>query len=140
VSDYSSDPRQSSAPWQNPQAQPPAVPWQGQPAPQQPPAPWQGQPAPQQPAPWQGQPGAGSPATGPATPDYARESAAQREALERRASRDLGFGTAWIVGGVLLTIITLASSSPVYVVAWGPVLYGVYLLVRGFRARSRARQ
>ncbi len=135
----------------------PGAPWQGQmpqqgqprpsyppsyPSPQQAAAPWPAQPTqpsaqwpgPAQPtAQWPGQHGPGSSPLTPAAPDYTAESAERA----RRASRDIGFGWAWLGGGALLTLITYTSDSPVYVVAWGPMLYGAYLLFRGYRARSR---
>jgi hypothetical protein len=52
------------------------------------------------------------------------------EAL-RRANKDFAVGALWLVGGVLVTLFTMTSDSPVYVIAWGPMLYGLYRIVKG---------
>jgi len=54
-----------------------------------------------------------------------------RSEAMRRANRDIGVGVAWLLAGVLITLITYASDMSVYVVAWGPVLYGVIRILKG---------
>lgn len=58
--------------------------------------------------------------------------------------RDLIFGAAWFVGGLLAVILgfVLAGNSPVHGIFWifgGPVLFGTFLFVRGI-ARFVARR
>jgi hypothetical protein len=64
-------------------------------------------------------------------------SAPARDALERRGRRDVVFGSLWILFGLVVTLITVTSGSPVVYVVWGPVLYGAYLIFRGVRSRDR---
>jgi hypothetical protein len=81
----------------------------------------------------------GQPPYGAPPAPYLTTTDAGREARERKGKRDIGFGVVWIVAGLLITVVTLASDSPVVVVAWGPVLYGLFLIIRGAIAVSRNR-
>lgn len=59
---------------------------------------------------------------------------------DRRGSRDLTVGGAWLAGGLLVTIGTysLAATSPgggQYFIAYGAILYGLFRLLRGLTAR-----
>lgn len=67
------------------------------------------------------------------TPDPA--AAARQAAREAKGKRHIGFGIAWLVAGVLITVITYAQAAGggVYVVAWGPMVYGIYRIVSGAR-------
>lgn len=87
-------------------------------------------------------PQAGPPpyAAAPAPAPYLAQTDAAREARERKGKRDIGFGVVWMVAGLLITGITMASNSSIVLVAWGPVLYGIYLIVRGAIAVSRSRR
>jgi hypothetical protein len=48
-----------------------------------------------------------------------------------KGQRDIAFGVVWLVVGLLITGITYASEMPIYVVAWGPVLYGIIKIIIG---------
>jgi hypothetical protein len=84
------------------------------------------------------------------TPGPAQSSAHQRsrtplehlhsQAHARSANRDLTMGGAWLLGGLLVSLVSysLAASNPGggrYLVASGAMLYGLFRLLRGFRAR-----
>jgi len=61
------------------------------------------------------------------------------QAYARSANRDITVGSAWLLGGLLVTLVTysLAASSPGgghFVVATGAMLYGTIRLLRGLRA------
>lgn len=49
------------------------------------------------------------------------------------ASSDIGTGLALMVVGIIITVVTYnaAAGGGVYVVAWGPVVYGFLRLMRG---------
>lgn len=81
-------------------------------------------------------------------PPYGRQiprghvSEEQRQIWETRGRRGIAIGTAWLIGGLLLTLVTYANAGPdggVYVVAWGPALYGVYRIVAGFLLLNKNR-
>jgi len=57
----------------------------------------------------------------------------QRASWRAKGQRCIGFGIAWLVIGVVITAWTysLAAQGGVYIVAWGPALYGVYRIIRG---------
>ncbi|OIV36356.1 hypothetical protein BIV57_16655 [Mangrovactinospora gilvigrisea] len=67
--------------------------------------------------------------------------AAQRQMWETKGKRGIGFGAVWAVAGLLITLITLsnAQGGGVYIVAWGPMLYGVYRIVSGAMLLKKAR-
>jgi hypothetical protein len=61
--------------------------------------------------------------------------------LPPRAKNDTAIGLVFLVGGLLLTVFTYASASSSsggarYIVAWGPMLYGVFRLIRGASSDS----
>jgi hypothetical protein len=94
------------------------------------------------------QPSAPSPPPSSQPPPYASRpapyravSAEQRDIWETKGRRGIGFGVAWLVGGLFVTLITYsnASGGGVYVVAWGPALYGVYRIVAGYRLLAKSR-
>jgi hypothetical protein len=67
--------------------------------------------------------------------------AVRREALKKRAERDMLIGGLFCVGGVILTILTYssASSSPsggTYILAWGPIIFGAVQFFRGLSNRG----
>lgn len=66
----------------------------------------------------------------------------QRAARETRGKRSIEFGAAWLIGGLLVTVITheQAQGAVVYVVTWGPTLYGIFRIVSGCQLLSRSRE
>jgi hypothetical protein len=92
------------------------------------------------PPPYAAAPQSGPPPYAAAPAPYLAQTDAAREARERKGKRDIGFGVVWVIAGLLITGITMASDSSVYLVAWGPVVYGIYLIVRGAIAVSRSRR
>jgi hypothetical protein len=81
-----------------------------------------------------GQPSSSPPPYAPPPTDVAQERA--------RAQRGLIFGVLWLVGGLLLSLITYsiaAKSGGVYFVAYGPVIYGVIRVVVSLVALNKAK-
>lgn len=69
-------------------------------------------------------------------PPYQRMSDQQREILQTKGSRALGFGALWLVGGLVVSLVTYSNAAQsefggFYVIAWGPALYGVYRIISG---------
>ncbi|MGW0838933.1 hypothetical protein ACWD26_02005 [Streptomyces sp. NPDC002787] len=66
----------------------------------------------------------------------------QRAVREARNRRSIEFGAAWLIGGVLLTVITYeqARATGAYLLAWGPMLYGGYRIVSGLQLLNRSRK
>ncbi|GAA3768416.1 hypothetical protein ACFS5L_22280 [Streptomyces phyllanthi] len=66
----------------------------------------------------------------------------QRAVWETRGKRSIEFGAAWLIGGLLLTVITYeqVQGKGAYFVVWGPLLYGVYRTVSGVRLLTRSRK
>lgn len=69
---------------------------------------------------------------------------AEWEQAEQQAKRDVIAGALFLIGGIAITAFTydMAASSPgggTYMLAWGPMLYGVVRLCRGLFGR-RERQ
>lgn len=60
----------------------------------------------------------------------------------RSAQRSIWIGLALLIGGIVLTIVTYSSASGggTYIVAYGPVLAGVGMLVVGLLGRAKARK
>ncbi|MFI5933370.1 hypothetical protein [Actinoplanes sp. NPDC051494] len=63
--------------------------------------------------------------------------AAQDAEAQTRARRDIGFGAVWLLAGIIITLWTLSSGATFYIVAWGPMLYGAYRLIKGLVTRNR---
>lgn len=55
-----------------------------------------------------------------------------------RGKRDITVGAIWFAVGGLITLATMASDATVYVVAWGPMAYGVFRIIKGVLAVRRA--
>lgn len=76
-------------------------------------------------------------------PPYAAAQSGPGVAEERaRAQRGLIFGVLWLVGGVLLSLITYSIASRsggVYFVAYGPVIYGLIRVVISLVALNKNR-
>jgi hypothetical protein len=70
-------------------------------------------------------------AQNPAPPPYLRVSAEARDALASKARRDIGFGVAWLAFGLFITLFTLARFGPYLIVAFGPMGYGIYKIIKG---------
>ncbi|GAA2913582.1 hypothetical protein Acy02nite_69880 [Actinoplanes cyaneus] len=129
-------PRQSAPPQQPPAQYAPGAQTQyGQPAHGQPGQ--YGQPA------GPGQPGSqGAPQVPPPAMPYqnwvsgdASHDSAQRQIdlaeSAARGKRDITVGAIWFAVGGIITLATMASAASVYVVAWGPMLYGAYRIIKG---------
>jgi hypothetical protein len=65
----------------------------------------------------------------------------QRQILRTRGIRALIFGAVWFVGGLILSAVTYsaAASGGVYIVAWGPMLYGIIQIVIGLVRLNKAK-
>jgi hypothetical protein len=72
----------------------------------------------------------------PTPPPYLQQTDAARVIKQQKGKRDVIFGVIWLMVGLLITGITMSSDSPVYIVAWGPMLYGLYKIVKGVIAIS----
>jgi hypothetical protein len=57
-----------------------------------------------------------------------------RSARRNAGRKQMWVGAAWIVGGVLVTVISYAAASRggTYLLAWGAVIFGAYDMIRGF--------
>jgi hypothetical protein len=93
-----------------------------------------------------GQPPAGAPPYGQPSsysPPYAAAQSGPGVAEERaRAQRGLIFGVLWLVGGLLLSLITYSIASRsggVYFVAYGPVIYGVIRIIVSLVALNKTK-
>lgn len=78
-------------------------------------------------------------------PPYAATSPEQRAIWEKKGTRALAFGALWFIAGLVLTLYTYGQASAsdfggVYVVAWGPMAYGVYRLISGGLLLRKARR
>ncbi len=130
------------------QPQNPHTPQYGAPPPSDPPP--YAAPPPSDPPPYAAPPPSDAPPYAAATPGgpppyaapapYLMENDAARAARQRKGNRDIGFGIVWLTLGVVVTGVTLASDSSIVLVAWGPALYGLYLVIRGAMAVSRSRR
>ncbi len=103
--------------------------------PAQPAAPRQPYAHPQQP--YQGYPPYQQPGAGQPHYQQAAASPAAMSAKARHGQRNMIFGGLWLGAGLLITLITLSSGSPVVVVAWGAILGGLIQFISGARAYSR---
>lgn len=61
-----------------------------------------------------------------------------REAKKEQASKDIMYGSLWLVGGLLITIVTYsaASGGGTYVVTWGAIVFGAIQLIKGLANQS----
>ncbi|GAA2136945.1 hypothetical protein [Actinomadura napierensis] len=80
----------------------------------------------------------------PQTAHYQQVSDEQRRIWDAKGKRGMGFGAAWFVAGLLITLITYSNASGpsggVYVVAWGPMLYGAYRIISGYLMFKKSQQ
>jgi hypothetical protein len=76
----------------------------------------------------------------PGQPHYMQVQHSERAvtATTQKGQRDIAFGVVWIVVGLLITGITYSSDMPIYVVAWGPVLYGIIKVIVGVVRLNRS--
>jgi len=82
---------------------------------------------------------------GQVPPPYATVTPEQRAIWEKKAMRSLAFGALWFIAGLLITLYTYGQAASsrfggVYVVAWGPMLYGVYRLISGALLLRKSRR
>jgi hypothetical protein len=117
--------------YQPPQYQPPQhQPQQYQPSQYQPqpyPPPQQSQPAYD---PHTGYPQHAPPAYAP-PPSYLTLPPEAHQALLSKARRDIVFGAIWLAFGLFITLFTLARFGPYLIVAFGPIGYGIYKIIKG---------
>jgi hypothetical protein len=78
-------------------------------------------------------------------PTTANPGVANAALARKRAIRQVAIGLALLVAGLVITGVTYshASSSPTggtYIVAWGPMLFGLVTTVRGLRALAQAKR
>jgi hypothetical protein len=64
-------------------------------------------------------------------PPYLTTSPEARQALVNKGKRDIGFGTAWLAFGVIVTLCAFARFGPYMFVAIGPMAYGIYKIIKG---------
>ncbi|MCD7440859.1 hypothetical protein K4B79_21860 [Streptomyces lincolnensis] len=74
-----------------------------------------------------------------------RSSPEQRAVREARGRRALEFGTAWLIGGLLITAVIHGedqggAGGVAYFVGWVPTLYGVHRIVAGLHLLGRSRK
>lgn len=62
--------------------------------------------------------------------------------LEMSGRRSIRSGAVSLVIGVVITVFTYAAAAGggVYIVAWGPMVYGLYRIVSGLRLLNRSRR
>ncbi|MFI1995490.1 hypothetical protein [Actinoplanes sp. NPDC020271] len=48
-----------------------------------------------------------------------------------QGKRDITVGVIWFAVGAIITLATMASDASVFIVAWGPMLYGTYRIIKG---------
>jgi hypothetical protein len=79
--------------------------------------------------------------------DHATEFVHQVNKAIRTARRDAGkkriwVGAAWCVGGLLVTVISMAAASNggTYLLAWGAIIFGAYDMIRGLVAWAGNRE
>ena len=55
------------------------------------------------------------------------------EAKKAQASKDILYGSLWLIGGLIITLATYsaASSGGTYVVTWGAIVFGAAQLMKG---------
>ncbi|MER7280639.1 hypothetical protein ABT369_39985 [Dactylosporangium sp. NPDC000244] len=68
-----------------------------------------------------------------------QQSPAAQSAVSSKGKREIIFGLILIAAGVGITVCTYMSGSSVYLVAWGPVIWGVVQLIRGIVNVARGR-
>jgi len=59
------------------------------------------------------------------------------QALKEKATIDMNKGFYWLAGGFIVSGITylIANITGIYVVAWGAMAYGLFLIIRGLANR-----
>jgi hypothetical protein len=65
----------------------------------------------------------------------------ERRVLEARGKRRIAFGAAWLIGGLLITLITYVNAigGGTYIIGWGPILYGIYRIYSGSQLLNKSR-
>jgi hypothetical protein len=54
-----------------------------------------------------------------------------------QGKRDIAVGGVWLGAGLVITLATMASGASAYIVAWGPMVYGLYRIIKGIVAVRR---
>lgn len=71
----------------------------------------------------------------PETRQYQGAPGLRPDIWKARGHRSIGFGAVWLVAGIIVSVVTyqqaVAAGGGVYVIAYGPVLYGIYRIIRG---------
>lgn len=80
-----------------------------------------------------------APGGGYAVPPQPYAPAQPQVDLAQRAKREILVGLGLIAAGAAITICTYVADIPVYIVAWGPIVWGVVRVVRGVVNLVRAR-
>ncbi|MFE0254755.1 hypothetical protein [Streptomyces sp. NPDC059010] len=65
----------------------------------------------------------------------------QRAAWQTSGKRSVEFGAAWLIGGLLVTVVTHGQvhGMEAYFVTWVPVLYGIHRIVAGLQLLAKCR-
>ena len=65
----------------------------------------------------------------------------QRAAWQTRGKRSVEFGAAWLIGGLLVTVVTHGQVHGIgaHFVTWAPVLYGIQRIVAGLQLLATCR-
>lgn len=63
-----------------------------------------------------------------------------REALKSAGRRNMIFGAMWCIGGLIVTLASMAASQGggVFVIAWGAILFGAIQFIRGASQASNS--
>jgi hypothetical protein len=69
---------------------------------------------------------------------------AQIEEWREQGTKALQFGALWIIAGLVITGVTYSNAvssdfGGIYIIAWGPVVYGVIRIIYGCVLHARAR-
>jgi hypothetical protein len=72
--------------------------------------------------------------------NVARQSEDELEREQRsRGARQLGLGALFLLAGIVITAVTYGGASQsggTYVIAYGPIVYGIYSIIRGIVTMS----
>ena len=68
----------------------------------------------------------------------------QRAIWASKGKRSIAFGVVWLLAGLIITGITYSNASGpsggVYIVAWGPMAYGVFSIISGYLKLNKAKR
>ncbi|NUT24897.1 MAG: hypothetical protein HOV84_02990 [Streptomyces sp.] len=65
----------------------------------------------------------------------------QRAARQTRGKRSVEFGAAWLIGGLLVIVVTFGQvhGMGAHFVTWAPGLYGIHRIVAGLQLLAKCR-